>query len=339
MGDILVQFYKSNLAKWVVSNNDLDKIFFNEGWTWSPPIEGKFATWWEACFDPMVKQQLLTAQESFTAIAFRDEVSKDLREWDRGDHTQQLAGAILGKFRQLMSKLPGRKEFHLRTDDNDAFRKLYDGFIDRSRSVAEAILTRVESNFRKEPYDVILAKLEVARIADQDGRPANRDYWVDPGETPASYWSGKATLVAANLQKINQDLIEDLKALEDPAKFDQRPLAEQIQILKDLGKNYGEFRSGLRHLPRKIEGLGDPRIIGPVLAEAMRAVVAPGGGWQPAQPGGARAYSGPILSLTRTPDVLTLPAAEQTDYRRRLQELNTRRQRQNDALRKEMTRL
>jgi hypothetical protein len=36
---------------------------------------------------------------------------------------------------------------------------------------------------------------------------------------------------------------------------------------------------------------------------------------------------------------LTLPAAEQTDYRRRLQELNTRRQRQNDALRKEMTRL
>jgi hypothetical protein len=321
-----------------MGSKDLDQIFLTGTWTWTPPAQGKFSTWWDACFDPMVKQQLLNPQESVTAIPFSDKFSEALQEWDKGDHTQQLAGSIVGKFRALMDKLPGRQEFYSRTRGNQGFQDLYEEFIGRSRSVVEAILTTVESNFRKEPYELTLAKLEVARIADLDGRPSSSLYWLDPGETPASYWSGKAGFVPPGLQKINQALTENLKALEDPARFDQRPLAEQIQILKDLGENYTQLRSGLR---RPVPGIGNLSALAPVLAGAMRGLVAPAGGWQLAQPGAgqpgrAGMYSGPILSLTRAPDVSTLPPAVKADYQKRSQALTARRQRQNEELRKKV---
>ena len=325
MGQILTNFYKSNFARWVSS--DLDKLFPNAGWT--PPTENMYGGWWEARFDPMW-QKVLTPQEQATTWPIRDQLSDALRKWDKGDHSEQLSGYIVGLYRKLLEKLPSREQLLKRTSDayNDP---VVDRFWDGARSVVEATLTRIESVERSEEYDLTMAKYEVARKADADGRPT-KELWVSDGETPAAYWESNQEFVPPELRKISQDLIESLKVLEDPA-FDMRPLSERVETFKELNRNYEKLRDGMRrergYRTEKMPSL---------LAEAMRPLVA-GEGWTAAQPRiDTGRYSGPIIALTRMPDVPNLPPAERKDFEARREIVNRDRERRRELLKRERER-
>ena len=131
-----------------------------------------------------------------------------------------------------------------------------------------------------------------------------------------------------------KDLIENLRALEDPA-FDTRPLSERVKTFNELNRNYGQLRDAMA---RERGSLSNS--LRPLLTEAVRPLVLGGAEWVAGQPGiaGGR-YSGPIISLTRMPDLPKLRPEERRDFETRREIVNRERETRRALLRKQRERL
>lgn len=315
MGAILDQFYTSQFARYIA--RDLDQMFpFTRAWS-APDKNNLRATWLKLFDDPKGLEPLLDPKELQATLALRNGLLESLGAWDRGERTDAILGDMVRQTQGLLDKLPSRAELYKRLANSELLIGDYSNFIDGSRSIIQSATLTFESVERKEDYALTAAKFELARRADLDGRPRS-DLCMPPRETPAAFWEGNGDFVPDSLKKANQDFLDALKTLEDPANVTSDNLAK-------LDKSYGELISGLSGRAKDV--------LRPLLAEAVRGVV--GKSWTPGELGIERGqYAGPILSLTRMPKLQDMTPDERKDFNSRSEELN----RQREAQKREVSR-
>jgi hypothetical protein len=322
MGAILDMFYTSQFACYIARN--LDQMFpFTRTWS-APDKDNLRAAWLKLFEDPKGLKPLLNDEELRDTLALRNGLLESSGAWDRGERTDAILGDMVRQTQALLDKLPSRAELYKRLANSELLMTDYTNFMDGSRSAVQSAILTFESVERREDYALTAAKFELARRADLDGRPRS-DLCMDPGVTPAAFWEGKGDFVPDSLKKANQDFLDALKTLEDPANVTRDNLAK-------LDKSYGELISGLSGRTKDV--------LGPLLAEAVRGVVgaqelsvAP----KPGELGIARGqHAGPILSLTRMPKLQDLPPDERKDFNSRSEALNRQREAQKQEVSREL---